>query len=132
MISDSDGNIDNQIDNQIDNSIEIKTPISISIPSVPPIDILSTNFIEVTNFPLLNGLYRREYAININYYYLRIDSLYYFWKPSDNNFWLISNSETFTNEFKSEDSEDSFILPTTNWYEIANPENKIPITITAI
>jgi hypothetical protein len=135
MISDSDSNIDNQIDNQIDNSIEIKNPIPISIrsiPSIPPIDVLSTNFIEVTNFPLLDGVYSREVETSSSYFYIRLDSAYYFWRSSTTNLWTIFSADTFGGEYTSEDSQSNLILPTTNWYEVSNPENIIPIIITEI
>jgi hypothetical protein len=129
MISDSDSNIDNQIDN----SIEIKNPISRrSIPSIPPIDVLSTEFIEITNYPLLNGVYRRGFDTNSGYFYVRIDSAYYFWISPANNLWTIFNLQTSGAEYASEDSQDNLTLPKSNWYVVSEPNNKIPIVITKI
>lgn len=133
MISNAKNIIDNRIDNTIDNQIEqkLKNNISKSFAS-SGIDVLSADFIEVTNYPLLDGVYRREYQTDTTYFYVRLDSAYYFWISPENNFWSIFNLSTSGAEYASEDSTNNLVLPTTNWYQIAEPSNIIPIIITVI
>lgn len=133
MISNADNNIDNQIDNTIDNQVEqkLKNNISKSFAS-SGIDVLSADFIEVTNYPLLNGVYRREFNTSSGYFYVKIDSGYYFWISPENNFWKIFNLNTSGAEYASEDSTNGLVIPTTNWYQISEPSNIIPIVITVI
>jgi hypothetical protein len=133
MISNADNNIDNQIDNTIDNQVEQKLKNNISKSFVSSgIDVLSADFIEVTNYPLLNGVYRREFNISSGYFYVKIDSAYYFWISPENNFWKIFNLNTSGAEYASEDSTSNLIIPTTNWYQISEPSNIIPIVIAII
>jgi hypothetical protein len=133
MILNAKNIIDNQIDNTIDNQIEEKLKNNISEPFVSSgIDVLSADFIEVTNYPLLNGVYRREFQTDTTYFYVRLDSAYYFWISPESNFWSIFNLSTSGAEYASEDSTNDLVLPTTNWYQISDPNNIIPIVIAVI
>lgn len=133
MISNAKNIIDNQIDNTIDNQIEEKLKNNTPEPFASSgIDVLSSDFIEVTNYSLLNGVYRREFETSSGYFYVKLDSAYYFWISPENNFWKIFNLGTSSAEYASEDSTNNLIIPTTNWYQISDPGNIIPIVITVI
>jgi hypothetical protein len=127
-------NIDNQIDNIIDNIIDLNienniTSSSLIFPS-GPINVLATEIIQITNYPLLNGIYTRGFQQDIGYYYIKDD--YYLWKSFGNPYWAITDLITNDDKFISEDSDDGLLLPTTNWVDIFNTSIKIPIIITAI
>jgi hypothetical protein len=47
--------------------------------SLPSIVIAETDIIEITNFPLGNGVYTKGFEEGIGYYYIRDDGNYYLW-----------------------------------------------------
>lgn len=93
-------NVDNQIDHVIDKQLDMPDqvfteitrksrvfsipymgPIYEPLPLVglPNINVATTEVVQVSNYPLLNGIYTKGFDENIGIYFIRDDGQYYFW-----------------------------------------------------
>lgn len=125
-ITNVDNQVDKIIDKVIDNQIESQLEFNFLDNLVfVPIQVSSTEVIQILNYPLFNGFYVKGYDVNIGYYFINENKLLWYDAANANNVFGWRLSFNFTEPDAMEDLvnfnlDTVNVIPIDNWITLSN------------